>query len=983
MSRIIIITVLSLLFTFDINAQDEPWLVNIKNIEASLYSTFGQLKEKRGIHLDLVADQITTRINGGFQPGYIRFAQESRYNTQFEGRLNFSSIRREQFFILHFIQQIEDEKAIIEGFSQPQMNSLLATLYLMKGLGLGYLGLLHDSSVILDRNTDYKIENSWGFFDQVKVFNLKLSPYEDVIEAGIKDIEKSLEIVDEMTTNEQTFELLFLNSPIEVAADNFKKLANSLIAKLLINSPRDKSGLVDYSRVLTYAEEGLDDEYPNILFTASENVPLWDEYFMKSNYLPSCDLNSESDCSSEIKTDVKILHLLDSTYAKAYPSNSIEYSPEEKLVYRKAVSEDPRLAYFNYSTKPSNSIGNIFSNSYLHSNYYSLRNYYGQEWDKEKFPFIVMTRAELQYIIAECYFNLGNIEKANSVLQNSPYGTKATELEIDLPSVQLGVFPVNGFAFNGPKISPDPENFKNLLHKEYSVEISTLTTVGTLLFFMRRHNLLQMYSPTQYPPEDTYIFGKEDYVYGGINNFDIFGTSKGLGAWKKNTDLTVPNFNDYFSRIGRNSIYLRWSGAQNWENYPEDTPPVINIKSNTIGLDTLITPYQNNLTIEGLRTGVPITFSLEVASEYRENSYKDSVTFIPNSYGLKRTSEDYFYAQIYQERTNVIKLFNLSDTELVIDSVKLHINDIDNLYTKIYDLFDFKSSNITIDPNTGYNFEIKFESDLWVLENLGPLVFTFYSKEENQSYVYENFSIAPSQMRAFWNLIPSGDRPYWNIFYSATDSISFGEVPIGRLDSLQVQIRNMSLKNISIDSLYLSDKSWIEIGASENSSSYESNSFYFEQPAEKLTLKPYQWGYFWLFVKPEEDTPNDLFGFIKGDLSTEYNSIGHFYVNQGERTTVETEVLNDFPSEVGLRQNYPNPFNPNTNINYSIPITSKITLEVFNIVGQKVATLINGETKSPGRYSIQFNASKLPSGMYFYRLNSNGKVLTQKMTLIK
>ncbi|MCX6158175.1 MAG: T9SS type A sorting domain-containing protein [Ignavibacteriae bacterium] len=90
------------------------------------------------------------------------------------------------------------------------------------------------------------------------------------------------------------------------------------------------------------------------------------------------------------------------------------------------------------------------------------------------------------------------------------------------------------------------------------------------------------------------------------------------------------------------------------------------------------------------------------------------------------------------------------------------------------------------------------------------------------------------------------------------------------------------------------------------------------------------------------------------------------------------------PSKFGLNQNYPNPFNPVTKIRFDVAKTSKITLRVFNIAGQEVETLVNGETVTAGTKEITFNGSSLPSGIYFYTLsNSEGFKETKKMMLIK
>jgi hypothetical protein len=88
------------------------------------------------------------------------------------------------------------------------------------------------------------------------------------------------------------------------------------------------------------------------------------------------------------------------------------------------------------------------------------------------------------------------------------------------------------------------------------------------------------------------------------------------------------------------------------------------------------------------------------------------------------------------------------------------------------------------------------------------------------------------------------------------------------------------------------------------------------------------------------------------------------------------------PNEYSLSQNYPNPFNPTTTIEFSLRQDGRTTLEVFNILGQVVATLIDENLKA-GAYQVRFNASVLPSGVYFYRLRSGEFVGIKKMMLLK
>jgi hypothetical protein len=81
-----------------------------------------------------------------------------------------------------------------------------------------------------------------------------------------------------------------------------------------------------------------------------------------------------------------------------------------------------------------------------------------------------------------------------------------------------------------------------------------------------------------------------------------------------------------------------------------------------------------------------------------------------------------------------------------------------------------------------------------------------------------------------------------------------------------------------------------------------------------------------------------------------------------EGTTITT-----LPLVYALRQNYPNPFNPSTTIRYEVPKLSRVNLKVYNILGQEIMELVNQDV-APGVYNVRFNASNLPSGVYFYRV---------------
>ena len=91
---------------------------------------------------------------------------------------------------------------------------------------------------------------------------------------------------------------------------------------------------------------------------------------------------------------------------------------------------------------------------------------------------------------------------------------------------------------------------------------------------------------------------------------------------------------------------------------------------------------------------------------------------------------------------------------------------------------------------------------------------------------------------------------------------------------------------------------------------------------------------------------------------------------------------NKVPTDFVLRNNYPNPFNPTTNIEFSIPTQTYVRLSIFNALGQKVATLVD-EIRPAGNYATTFNAFDIPSGTYFYRLETGTYTATKKMLVLK
>jgi len=99
-----------------------------------------------------------------------------------------------------------------------------------------------------------------------------------------------------------------------------------------------------------------------------------------------------------------------------------------------------------------------------------------------------------------------------------------------------------------------------------------------------------------------------------------------------------------------------------------------------------------------------------------------------------------------------------------------------------------------------------------------------------------------------------------------------------------------------------------------------------------------------------------------------------------EEISVENSTMP--PLGFNLSQNYPNPFNPTTSIQYAVSSRQFVSLKVCDILGNEIATLVN-EERVPGTYEVEWNATDVPSGIYFYQLKTGSFIQTKKMLLLK
>ena len=202
-----------------------------------------------------------------------------------------------------------------------------------------------------------------------------------------------------------------------------------------------------------------------------------------------------------------------------------------------------------------------------------------------------------------------------------------------------------------------------------------------------------------------------------------------------------------------------------------------------------------------------------------------------------------------------------------------------------------------------------------------------------------------------------------NLFVTDPDSIFFDSIGVGDSSTTTVNLVSNSAKSINISSFYNTDSSYGVL------------------TTVPFTIPPYGTVPIEIKFKPFED------GYFKDVLhirsDNETSRVAQLMVLKGRTdSTISSVDDQTVVRDYSLEQNYPNPFNPVTTIKYQIPTTEWVTLKVYDITGMEIQTLMN-EQQSVGSYEIEFDASQLPSGIYFYRIRAGNFSDVKKFILIK
>lgn len=137
-----------------------------------------------------------------------------------------------------------------------------------------------------------------------------------------------------------------------------------------------------------------------------------------------------------------------------------------------------------------------------------------------------------------------------------------------------------------------------------------------------------------------------------------------------------------------------------------------------------------------------------------------------------------------------------------------------------------------------------------------------------------------------------------------------------------------------------------------------------------------------LHIFPKVDLGTGTIKLEIGNVNNSSDVLSFVFTAKAVETTGISEISQDIPNDYYISQNYPNPFNPTTKIHFGLNKEGNVKIDVYNIIGQKVGTLVNKQL-APGKYSTNFDAKNLTSGIYIYKMQINNYVELRKMILEK
>ena len=353
-------------------------------------------------------------------------------------------------------------------------------------------------------------------------------------------------------------------------------------------------------------------------------------------------------------------------------------------------------------------------------------------------------------------------------------------------------------------------------------------------------------------------------------------------------------------------------------------------------------------------TGVALQVNADVTIFKKITLAQGYISFGINSdiYNYYNNSIDFSGLHVGTKGSSNFLIVNDGDSSLIIQEIYISGEG--------FRLLNNETTPITIEPRKTHWFNIEF-APTEARDYNATLIFTHNASNLPASHSVPIFGTG---------------LPFRTPIFSIKDTYSFVvyKVPLGKT----VQ-HSFPLYNVGTGSLIISSINIIPVGKSEISA------FSLLNGRTPIMIEPDS-----IYTLIVEFTPTEAITYF-AELSFTHNGAGDgLYTPNfirkpfffGSDRVVSTDEPAEIPTAYSLSQNYPNPFNPTTKIEYSLPEATMVRLTVYNDLGQEVSILVN-EYQGTGKYTVDFNANNLPSGIYFYKIQAGNFNKTQKMVLMK
>ena len=494
----------------------------VKLLAGGFYDATTAMVTSWGVHIHNLADQSTG--TNAFNR-YWDFSEEPRL--RLDNTTAYSASTAISTYFGGFNSAIATANLFISN--ENLSDEIRAQAYFLRGISRGYLGMIYDQSYFLDENFDATTDEA------------EFQPYTALIDGALSDLDQAISLA----SGSPNFVLNSMPNPADSwNQGEFLDVANSLAARIAAGEARtlSEASSLDWDRILTYANAGLGgpNSQSSLNTFSASNIGSSGEY---ANYFTDwlnfvVTGNFETGAGYN-PTDVKIAHVLDTSYPTEYPAAN---ASANEVSFPAAETDDPRIDYFKYTTNPG--FLNPTRNANLFTNYFSARMFANNDWWPAENNIIFMTASEVAYLRAEALVmggGNGGTTAAAQVLNDSPAGTGLTDLDgFQLPAVRIGYIAQNslsgGHTMDGTESVAE---FQFALLREYSVELDMLGGVGIQWFLMRRHDMLQEGTATMFPVpgSELELLGLENYTFGGPSFAGQTGSASGANSWRNLADL--------------------------------------------------------------------------------------------------------------------------------------------------------------------------------------------------------------------------------------------------------------------------------------------------------------------------------------------------------------------------------------------------------------------------------------------------------------